>query len=155
MYRRLHDDGVLVIDDGLRVSRPSSLISHLLSVGIVPKAVYCDRFLLGSLKDAVRGRWPIVPRIVRWSEATEDISAFRKLVADGPMSIVEKCRALATVSLGAATVKSDDQGSCRLEKKKGNRSRDDVAVAATLAAGALVRAAGRPRRTWRYAGAVG
>ncbi len=155
LYRRLFEDGVLVVDEGLRVSRPETLINHLLSVGITPKGIVCDRFLLGSLKDAVRGRWPVVPRVVRWSEATEDIAAFRKLVADGPMSIVPECRALATVSLSGATVKSDDQGSCRLEKKKGNRSRDDVAVAATLASGALVRdLASRPTRRWRYRGAA-
>ena len=84
LYRRLHDDGVLLVDEGLRVSRPATLIGHLVGVGITPEVIYCDRFALGTLKDAVAGRWPIVDRVARWSEATEDISGFRRLVADGP-----------------------------------------------------------------------
>ena len=144
LYLRLHRAGVLLVDEGLRVSRPSVLIDHLLNAGIRPAAVYCDRFMLGQLRDAVRGRWPIVARQTRWSEATEDISAFRQLVADGPLSIVEKCRALAVVSLSQAAVHSDDQGSVRLRKRAHGRSRDDVAVAAVLAAGAVVRLARRP-----------
>ena len=149
LYRRLAADGVLVVDEELRVSRPSTLIDHLLEVGIRPEVVYCDRFMLGSLQDAVAGRWPIVPRVTRWSEATEDIAGFRKLVADGPLSIAPECRGLARVGLSQATVASDDQGSTRLVKRRHGRSRDDVAVAGVLAAGALVRAkpVRRPRRS--------
>ena len=155
LYSRLAADGVLIIDGGRRVSRPTVLIDHLLEQGVRPSAIYCDRFLLGALQDAVGGRWPVVPRVTRWSEATEDIAALRKLVADGPLSIVPECRALARVSLGQASVASDDQGSTRLTKRKDNRSRDDVAVAGTLAAGAQVRAMDRPQRPrWRYAGAA-
>ena len=140
LYRRLADDGVLVVDEELRVSRPSTLIDHLLEVGVRPEVFYCDRFMLGALQDAVAGRWPIVPRVTRWSEATDDISGFRKLVADGPLSIAPECRALARLGLSQATVVSDDQGSVRLVKKRHGRSRDDVAVAGVLAAGAMVRA---------------
>lgn len=155
LYRKLHRDGVLLVDEGLRVSRPSVLIDHLLGLRIVPAAVYCDRFILGTLKDVVRGRWPVNPRVTRWSEATEDISAFRKLVADGPLSVARECRGLAAVSLSQATVASDDQGSVRLQKRRHGRSRDDVAVAGVLAAGALVRELGRPQRPrWRYRGAA-
>ena len=154
LYRRLQKDGVLLVDEGLRVSRPATLINHLVRIGIIPEVVYCDRFLLGSLKDVVRGRWPVVPRATRWSEATEDVAGFRKLVHDGPLSIVVECRALARVSLGQAVVKSDDQGSVRIHKKRYGRSRDDVAIAGVLAAGALVRALGRPRDGaadwWQY-----
>ena len=117
--------------------------------------IYCDRFIIGTLLDTVAGRWPVNPRVTRWSEATEDIAAFRKLVADGPLSIVEECRALAAVSLSQATVASDDQGSVRLQKRRHGRSRDDVAVAGVLAAGALVRDMRRPQCTrWRYRGVV-
>ena len=156
LYRRLHQDGSLLVDQGLRVSRPSTLIEHLVSLGIQPAEVFCDRFLLGSLKDAVAGRWPIHPRVTRWSEASEDITGFRQLVHDGPLSILPECRALAAVSLGQASVVSDDQGSVRLAKKRHGRSRDDVAVCATLAAGALVRLLRRPSGpTWRLGGLVG
>ena len=151
LYRKLAADGALIVDEDLRVSRPATLIDHLLGSGIRPEVVYCDRFMLGTLQDAVGARWPVVPRVTRWSEATEDISAFRKLVADGPLSIASECRALALVGLSQAAVASDDQGSVRIVKKRHGRSRDDVAVAGVLAAGALVRAmakpARRPRRT--------
>ena len=146
LYRRLADDGVLIVDEGLRVSRPTTLIDHLLEVGVVPAVIYCDRFMLGTLQDAVAGRWPIVPRVTRWSEATEDISAFRKLVHDGPLSITAECRSLAMVGFSQATVASDDQGSVRITKKRHGRSRDDVAVAGVLASGALVRTMGKPVR---------
>ena len=154
LYRKLHDDGVLIVDEGLRVSRPVTLINHLVQIGIIPNTIYCDRFALGTLKDAIAGRWPIVPRVARWSEATEDISGFRKLVADGPLSVAEECRALARVGLSQAVVHSDDQGSVRLAKRRHGRSRDDVAAAGVLAAGALARvlAQGLPRPRWRYRG---
>ena len=154
LYRKLHDDGVLIVDEGLRVSRPATLINHLVQIGIIPNTIYCDRFALGTLKDAIAGRWPIVPRVARWSEATEDISGFRKLVADGPLSVAEECRALARVGFSQAVVHSDDQGSVRLAKRRHGRSRDDVAAAGVLAAGALARvlAQGLPRPRWRYRG---
>ncbi len=156
IYRKLYDDGVLLVDEGLRVSRPEVLIDHLVDVGIDPELVLADRFCLGALRDAIDGRWPIAERVTRWSEATEDIAAFRKLAEDGPLSIVPQCRALARVSLGQAHVKSDDQGSLRIEKKQHGRSRDDVAVAATLAAGEVVRRARvMPRPRWRLVGMSG
>ena len=157
LYRKLRDDGVLIVDEDLRVSRPSTLIDHLVSLSIAPEVIYCDRFALGTLKDAVAGRWPIVPRVARWSEATEDISGFRKLVADGPLSVAEECRALARVGLSQAVVHSDDQGSVRFAKRRHGRSRDDVTAAGILACGALSTslAKGPPRRTWRYHGMAG
>lgn len=155
LYRRLYEDGVLLVDEGLRVSRIEVLIEHLKGIGIFPDEVLCDRFLLGQLQDAATD-WRITPRVVRWSEATEDIAAFRKLAEDGPLSIAPECRALARVSLSQASVKADDQGSLRLEKKRHGRSRDDVSVAATLAAGSLVREMNRPSApSWRYAGLAG
>ena len=157
LYRKLHDDGVLLVDEGLRVSRPATLIDHRVGIGIKPETIYCDRFALGTLKDAVAGRWPIVDRVARWSDATEDISGFRRLVADGPLSIAEESRALARVGLSQAVVHSDDQGSVRLAKRRHGRSRDDVAASGVLACGALARslAQGPPRPLWRYHGMAG
>ena len=136
------------------MSRPSTLIDCLVNEkNISIETMLADRFHLGAMQDAVAGRWPVVPRVVRWSEATEDISAFRRLAADGPLSIVPECRALARVALSQSSVASDDQGSVRMQKKRHGRSRDDVAVAGTLAAGALVRAMSRRSvRRWRYRG---
>ena len=152
LYRKLYDDGVLLVDDGLRVSRPTTLINHLVDIGIDPEVIFCDRFALGALRDAVAGRWPIVDRVARWSDATEDIAGFRRLVADGPLSIAEECRALARVALSQAVVHSDDQGSIRLAKRRHGRSRDDVAAGGILACGAMVRAmAQAPKRRRRFA----
>ena len=117
MYRKLFEDGVLIIDEGRRVSRPQTLIDHLVSAGIDADMVYCDRFVLGDLKDAIAGRWPIVPRVTRWSEATNDIAGFRKIVKDGPLSITPESRALARLGISQARVAGDDQGSVRLQKE--------------------------------------
>ena len=107
-----------------------------------------------SLWVTVAGRWPVVDRVARWSEATEDIAGLRRLVADGPLSIAPECRALARVGLSQAVVHSDDQGSVRLAKRRHGRSRDDVAAAGVLSVGALARGLARraPRRRWRYRG---
>lgn len=139
LYGLLEAAGVLYVETGRRVSKPSTLIDLLASKGIFPAVGYHDRFLRGDLQDAVDGRFPLQERVTRWSESTEDISAFRQLVKDGPLSIAEECRPLARMALSQAVVVNDDQGSCRLSKKRHDRSRDDVAVAATLAAGHLVR----------------
>ena len=155
LYQHLADQGVLVVDGGLRVSRPATLIDHLLASGIIPESVYCDRFAIGTFKDVVAGRWPVVDRVARWSSATEDISGFRRLVEDGPLSIAEHCRDLARVGLSQAVVASDDQGSVRLQKRRHGASRDDVAAAGVLAGGALARIlARRPARGVRYLGAA-
>ena len=49
LYRRLAEQGALIVDEGLRVSRPETLIAHLLAVGIDPEVVICDRFMLPQL----------------------------------------------------------------------------------------------------------
>ena len=154
LYRKLYQDGVLLVDENRHMSRISVLIDFLVDAGIRPSVMLCDRFLWGDLLDAVRGRWPVVERKTRWSEATEDIAAFRRLTLDGPMSIVEKCRLLARMSLSQASVRSEE-GNVRVEKKRGRRSRDDIAIAGTLAAGELVRLINKPVvPLWRYRGAA-
>ena len=146
LYRRLVDDGALLLDEGFRMSRPSVLIDHLVRVGIRPGLMLCDRFLIGGLRDAVRGRWPVIPRSQRWSESTEDISSLRALVQDGPLSIAPESRGMALLGLSEASCVSDDGGSVRLVKKRSTRSRDDVGIAMVLACGALARQLRRPRR---------
>ena len=140
-YQRLHDDGVMIVDEGRRRARPEVLIDHLEDRGIHPRNTICDRFLITSLADAARGRWRISPRRTRWSEATEDVAAFRTLALDGPptLSISPAGRALMSFSISQAEVVTDDQGSTRLVKTRDHRSRDDVAQAAVLAAGEIVR----------------
>ena len=149
LYRKLADDGVLRVDEGRRMARLELLIEWIFAEA-QPETIYCDRFLVGSLRDAVRGRAPIVERATRWSAATEDIAAFRRLTLDGPLAIVPECRPLMRVALAGAAVKSDDQGSIRLVKQRQRRCRDDCAVAAVISAGAWARSMAKPRRVLRH-----
>ena len=153
LYRKLHDDGVLVVDDGLRVSRPRTLIDDLVDLDVRPEGNYRDRFPLGTRKDAVAGRWPIVDRVARWNEATEDIAGIRRLVAKGPLSVAEECRVLGRSELSQAVVHSDDQESVHLAKRRRGRSRGDVGAGAVRSRGALARLLprGAPRRRLGYA----
>ena len=145
-YQRLAAEGVLTTDGDRRVPRVEALMDRVMAWR--PEVVVCDRFRLADMQDAVGGRMRIVPRICRWSEAAEDIRALRRYALDGPLSVAAESRDLIAASLAAATVKTDDQGSARLVKRgTNNTSRDDVAVALTLAAGSLSRMpAPRPLR---------
>ena len=118
-----------------------------------PRLVICDRFKLPELQDVVKG-CRLEPRITRWSEATSDIMALRKMVRDGPMAIDADSFLLIGASLSMTMVKNDDAGSTRLEKNSTNNTgRDDVSAALTLAAGALAR---NPKRSSGvYLGLVG
>ena len=155
VYQQLANAGVLLIDEGRRMARVQVLIDHLYTtLGIKPATIYCDLFLIDQLRDAVRGRSPIVVRRTRWSEATEDISSFRRMAADGPMSIHEPCRKLIKVSLSSAEVRSEE-GNCRLVKHDKSRSRDDVAVAGVIASGGwdrCTRKQNRPPFRWVVTG---
>ena len=154
-YRALAQIGALRVAEGLRVQPPAQLHEAVRAAWGRPEVVYCDRFRLNELADAVSGT-PLVPRVTRWSEASEDIRCLRKIAADGPLACEPSSRLLVAASLSAAMVKSDDQGSVRLVKRGSNNvARDDVAAALTLAAGAFVRAMSAPRKRWRYAGMAG
>ena len=144
-YRALAENGSLRVAEGLRVQPPDQLVKAARATWGREEVVFCDRFRLAELQDAVNGT-PIVPRVARWSEAGEDIRAVRKLAKDGPLSCAESSRALLTASLAATVVKSDDAGNMRLVKNGANNTgRDDVGAALVLAAGALARAP-KPRR---------
>ena len=149
-YRKLAAGGALRVAPGLRVQPPAALVRAIREAWGAPEVIFCDRFRLAELQDCVTGT-PLVPRVARWSEASEDIRAVRKLAADGPLACAPESRALLTASLAAAMVKNDDQGSVRLEKRSTNNTgRDDVAAALVLACGALSRAPA-PRRGLRSA----
>ena len=153
-YRALVETGALRVAEGLRVQPPAALMDAAREAWGVPEVIICDRFRLGELQDCV-GAVPVVPRVARWSDATADIRALRKLAADGPLSCAESSRALVGASLAFALVKNDDQGSTRLMKRgTNNTARDDVAAALVLAAGAYQRSLERTRPHWRYAGAA-
>ena len=94
----------------------------------------------------------VIPRVTRWSEASEDIRALRSIAADGPLACEASSRDLIAASLSVSMVKNDDQGSVRLTKNKNNTARDDVAAALTLCAGGFVRSLRRPGPRWKYRG---
>ena len=150
-YRRLAQGGSLHVATGLRVQPPAALHEAATASWGRADAIFCDRFRLAELQDCVNGSTPLVPRVARWSEASEDIRALRKMAADGPLACAEESRDLMTASLASALVLNDDQGSVRLRKRgSNNQARDDVAAALVLAAGALSRAPA-PRRVRRHA----
>ena len=137
-YERLVTAGVLTMDGSRLVPRVPVLMRRALRWR--PSIVVCDRFRLGELLDAARGRVPILPRTARWSSSTADIRAVRRMALDGPLSVAPGARELLRASLSVSYIENDDGGSCRLIKKfQGNRARDDVAQSLTLAAGALAR----------------
>ena len=156
-YQWLADSGALLVDQGRHMARPGLLIRHLVESGIEPGLMLSDRFIHGAVQDAVAGRWPLIVRKTRWSESTEDIAAFRRLALDGPprLSIAEESQPLALTALSQTKVESDRQGSARILKFRHGRSRDDVAVAGVLAAGATVRAGASPRPVFHHIPADG
>ncbi len=151
-YQRLADSGSLRIAAGLRVQPPSQLVDAIRERWGKPALLLCDRFRESELRDAAPN-WPLKPRVTRWSEASEDIRALRRIALDGPLSVGAASKALLTASLAVATVRNDDQGSCRLEKRgSNNQARDDVAAALLLAAGSFERSKGHwTPRSMRYA----
>ena len=135
-YQRLAEAGTLTTDGARRVPRAAALVDALRPWG--PVVVVCDRFRLAELQDAGPGL-RLVPRVARWSSASEDIRALRRSAADGPLSVARESRALVEASLAVALVKTDDQGGVRLAKRANNVARDDVAAALVLACGAVSR----------------
>ena len=152
IYAKLAESGALRVADGLRVQPPAALWRAVTEAWGRPDRILCDRFRLPELQDCVNGT-RIIPRVARWSDASEDIRALRRLVADGPLACEPRSRDLLAASLGAAMVKTDDQGSVRLTKRGTNNcGRDDIAAALILAAGSLQRQLNRPaRRGFRHA----
>ena len=142
-YQALKDAGVLIQAEGLRVPPASLLVSLITETWGRPASLVCDRFRLDELRDA-RVPARVESRVTRWSEASYDIRSLRSHTKDGPFAIDPSSRPLLEASLSVAIVKNDDQGSVRLVKKDtNNTSRDDVAAALTLAAGAYARSVAR------------
>ena len=155
-YARLVKEGVLRVAEGLRVQPVAMLHEAVLAVWGRPDCILADRFRMNELRDIVHGT-PLVERVTRWSEASEDIRALRKMAKDGPLSCDPESSLLISASLACAMVKNDDQGSVRLVKRGvNNTGRDDVAAALVLAAGAWQRAMSKPvTQRWRYRGLAG
>ena len=152
VYAKLMRGGALTLAQGLRVQPPSALWEAICDRWGVPVKIVCDRFRLSELQDSVGNACKIEPRVTQWSSASEDIRALRKICRDGPLSISSGSRNLLVVSMSSAYVESDKAGNSRLIKRSSdNKARDDVAAAATLAAGAFERASSAPVRKLKYA----
>ena len=154
-YQRLVDAGLLRIAEGLRVPPVPLLLDAAREAWGAPDHIICDRFRISELLDHARGIL-VAPRITRWSEASEDVRALRRLFLDGPIVPAVASRPLLIASLAVAMVRNDDQGSTRLVKRDANNNtgRDDVAAALTLAAGSLGRFLAKPRGRGVYLGLV-
>ena len=143
-YRRLVDAGLLTVAEGLRVQPVGALIDRIRPWR--PSAIVCDRFRLGELLDT-KPPAVVVPRVTRWSEATFDIRALRKMAKDGPLAVAPESRPLLQASLAVFRVQNDDGGSIRMMKDGvNNTGRDDVSAALVLGCrGAGARSAPAPR----------
>ena len=133
-YTKLAAAGYLHVAEGKRV-QPVHIVTEWIETRW-PEAedLICDRFRSAELQD--HSRMTVRERVTRWSEASEDIRAFRSWAKDGPMSVEKNSRMLITSSLAVTAVKNDDQGGTRLMKRGFNsEGRDDVAAALVLASG--------------------
>lgn len=133
-YQALAAGGALRIADGLHVPPAAMLVDAMRDWN--PASITCDRFRLADLSDA-GPPCRLEPRVSRWSESSADIRALRRAALDGALAAAPCSRDLLTASLAVAEVKTDDAGNIRLVKAgANNQSRDDVAAALVLAAGA-------------------
>ena len=139
ILQELVDCGVVGVSYGLRMADIDALLD-LIPSDVQIEAVVADRFALATLQDAVIERGYPDPEFVinQWSTASTAIAAFRSCVLDGPMSMSQAGRLLASVSVSQASVESDSSGSTRM-KKGHRRNRDDVAQSLVLAAMLVVR----------------
>ena len=153
VYQKLVSAGLLHIADGLRVQPPSQLADLIRETWGPVAGVVADRFRVPELADA---GLPVEPRMTRWSESSEDIRALRKMARDGPLSVDPVSAPLLEASLAVASVKNDSSGNTRLEKRgSNNTSRDDVAAALVIGAGAHQRRSKAPRHQGVYRGKSG
>ena len=137
--QQLVDDGVLGVAYGQRMADVDVLLD-LIPADVPIEAVVADRFALATLTDAVAARgYPDCEFVInQWSTASTAIASFRKLVVDGPMSMSESGRLLASTSVSQAAVEPDNSGNIRMRKGH-RRNRDDVAQSLVLAAMLVVR----------------
>ena len=155
VYQALVDAGRLTVAEDLRVVPPALLMERVRDEWGQPAKTVLDRFRIDEVEDCKMGL-RLEPRIPQWSYAAHDIRALRKGCEDGPYSVAPASRLLLTASLRAAMVEKDKSGSFRLIKKtNGNTSRDDVAYALHLAAGAWERDRMKPVREIAFAGFAG
>lgn len=141
-YQALVERRVLVADpDGKWEPNPSRLLDLAASRFGGTAGIIADYYKRSAMADIAESRWPVTFRRAGWEDASEDIDGTRRQALDGGLGVAEDARALLSWSLSVAQVKPDDRGNIRLTKADmNNRSRNDVASAFVLAAGAVDRA---------------
>ena len=139
LLEHLVSEGVLGVAHGQRMADVDVLLD-LIPTDVPIEAVVADRFALATLTDAVAARgYPDCEFVInQWSTASTAIAAFRSCVLDGPMSMSESGRLLASTSVSQAAVEPDNSGNIRMRKGH-RRNRDDVAQSLVLAAMLVVR----------------
>ena len=77
-YTALASNGSLIVSEGKQVPDVAELIERILVWR--PTLITCDRFKIATVLDAVKNRCRVEPRVTRWSSASEDIRALRKIL---------------------------------------------------------------------------
>ena len=149
LYQRLVDEGSLIIIPDIHAPTAAAVMEIALRRWGQPMVMVADRFREAELRDAAPGV-PLETRMTRWSQPNEDIEATRRLARDlKNLNVEEGSAHMLEAAFAACTVKINEDGFMRLEKRANSeRSRDDAAHALVLACGALVRSGmsgSRPR----------
>ena len=144
-YRRLVDEGVLLLASGDQVPDPKQLADAIGSRWGMPALVVMDDFRAKRFEDKIR--MPVEARRNQWQQGTEDIVGARRLGLDWHLGIEERSRMLISYSISRLVIENDKSGNQKCSKdSKDNSGRDDVAIALVLAAGAADRARSQPPR---------
>ena len=154
-YARLLKSGSLQFDGGRKIPRAGAILAAAVERWGRPAIATGDRHRFGELTDgAAEAGVPLAVRVASSLESDEDVQAVRRLSsnADPGLSIANESRSLLDASLAVAEVTTDSVGHSRLTKRDQNScSRDDVAAALTLAAGAAVRSPAPRALRWHVA----
>lgn len=140
LYSGLEKMGALAVQEGRETVDIREFCELVEDRFGAPRAVICDRFRAGELRDAAP-HWPIRWRLAQHkAQASEDILATRKEATDdGRLSVDLPSATLLAASFAQCLVEIDRAGLTRLGKRGGQRSKDDAAAALILAAGEAAR----------------
>ena len=152
LYVDLAKEGGLLVCEGQTV-RPAILLRAALERFGRPAAIAADRWREGELVDGLRevGFPPaaLVTRGMGYFHGGQDTRAFQAAVLEG--RVRPERSQLFRAALAVAELQTDPAGNRKITKQH-RRSRDDVAVAATLAIAEGCRRQASPPPAFRYGG---
>ena len=116
-YQRIRNLGIA---GGKRVPPVGLIVREIYERWGRPARIICDRFRLAELQDEIGPSGPFIEaRQTRWSEASEDIRALRKMTKDGPLSVETGIEIHpASIPLGRLSSKMTIRGSFRLRQEE-------------------------------------